>query len=115
MDLCLYAQNHGLPAAAVADAVGLSTEDVERVFHDIDAKRRATAYLQMSPQLVEPVPEIGPLEPPDSLHQSGTRPSISHFSSLTGPGGTASFCRTGEPGRAPRLEDVKGSHEARKA
>jgi NAD+ synthase len=59
MDLCLYAHNHGVPAASVADAVGLSEEDVQRVFHDIETKRRATAYLQMPPQLVQPVPEIG--------------------------------------------------------
>ena len=58
MDLCLYAHNCGIAAAAVADAVGLSEEDVERVFNDIETKRRATAYLQMPPQLVQPVPEI---------------------------------------------------------
>jgi NAD+ synthase len=58
MDLCLYALNKGLPPAAVSEAVGLSDEDVERVFRDIETKRRATAYLQMSPQLVQPVPEI---------------------------------------------------------
>jgi len=58
MDLCLYAHNASIAAAAVADAVGLSENDVERVFHDIEAKRRATAYLQMPPRLVQPIPEI---------------------------------------------------------
>jgi NAD+ synthase len=58
LDLCLYARNNGVPAAAVAEAVGLTAEDVERVFADIDAKRRATRYLQLAPQLVAPVPEI---------------------------------------------------------
>ena len=58
MDLCLYALNNGLPPAAVSDAAGLSIEDIERVFHDIETKRRATAYLQMPPRLVQPVPEI---------------------------------------------------------
>ena len=58
MDLCLYAHNHGIAAAAVATAAGLSEEDVQRVFNDIETKRRATAYLQLPPQLVEPVPEI---------------------------------------------------------
>jgi NAD+ synthase len=59
LDLCLYAHNNGVPATAVADAAGLGAEDVERVFHDIEAKRRATAYLHESPLLLEPVPEIG--------------------------------------------------------
>ncbi len=58
MDLCLYAHNHGMAATAVATAAGLSEEDVQRVFNDIETKRRATAYLQLPPQLVEPVPEI---------------------------------------------------------
>ena len=39
-------------------AVGLAEDDVERVFHDIETKRRATAYLHLAPQLVQPVPEI---------------------------------------------------------
>jgi NAD+ synthase len=58
LDLCLYAHNHGRPAASVAGAARLSEEDVERVFRDIDAKRRATAYLHTLPLLVEPVGEI---------------------------------------------------------
>lgn len=58
LDLCLYALNNGLPAASVAEASGLASDDVERVFQDIEAKRRATAGLHMSPLLVEPVPEI---------------------------------------------------------
>ena len=44
MDLCLYAHNAGLPAEAVAEAVGLSAENVERVFRDIEQKRRTTRY-----------------------------------------------------------------------
>jgi NAD+ synthase len=59
LDLCLYAHNNGIPAAAVADAAGLGAEDVERVFHDIESKRRATTYLHEAPLLLEPVPEIG--------------------------------------------------------
>ena len=58
LDLCLYARNNDVPAAAVAEAVGLGSEDVDRVFADIDAKRRATRYLHLGPQLVAPVPEI---------------------------------------------------------
>jgi NAD+ synthase len=58
LDLCLYAHNEGLPADAVAPAVGLSVEDVGRVFRDIEQKRRATRYLHLPPVLVEPVPQI---------------------------------------------------------
>jgi NAD+ synthase len=59
MDLCLYARNHGLEAPAVADTLGLTVEQVNRVFRDIDQKRRTTQYLHARPRLVEPVPEIG--------------------------------------------------------
>jgi NAD+ synthase len=52
MDLCLYAHNHDLPPDAVADAVGLSPEDVRRVFDDIEQKRRTTRYLHLPAQLV---------------------------------------------------------------
>lgn len=58
MDLCLYARNHGVPADAVAAAIGLSAEQVERVFRDIDQKRRTTHYLHARPLLVESVPEV---------------------------------------------------------
>jgi NAD+ synthase len=50
MDVCLYARNHGIPAAEVAGILGLSPEQVERVFRDIDGKRRFAAYLHMEPQ-----------------------------------------------------------------
>ena len=59
LDLCLYAHNHGLPAQSVVDAAGISSEDVERIFRDIEGKRRATAYLHLPPLLMEPVPEVG--------------------------------------------------------
>jgi NAD+ synthase len=58
LDLCLYALNNKVPATAIAPACELSAEDVERVFRDIEAKRRATAYLHLAPLLVQPVPEI---------------------------------------------------------
>ena len=58
MDLCLYARNHGLPAAEVADATGLTAEQSERVFQLIDSKRNATRYLHMHPLLVETVCQI---------------------------------------------------------
>jgi NAD+ synthase len=58
LDLCLYAHNHGLPGETVSNAIGLSVEDVERVFRDIEQKRRATRYLHLPPVLVEPVTEV---------------------------------------------------------
>jgi NAD+ synthase len=58
MDLCLYAFNHSVPASEIAPTVGLTAEQVERVFKDIEAKRRATRYLHTRPLLVEPVNEV---------------------------------------------------------
>jgi NAD+ synthase len=58
MDLCLWAHNHQVSAAEVAPVVKLSPEQVERVYKDIVAKRRATRYLHTAPLLVEPVPEV---------------------------------------------------------
>jgi NAD+ synthase len=55
MDLCLYAHDQGLPPEAVADAVSLTPEQVQRVYDDIDQKRRTTRYLHLAPQLVESV------------------------------------------------------------
>ena len=58
MDLCLYGRNHDVPAAEVAAAAELTPEQVERVYRDIDQKRRTTHYLHARPQLVEPVGEV---------------------------------------------------------
>lgn len=58
MDLCLYGHNRAMPPEDVAGAVGLTAEQVERVYRDIESKRRGTRYLQLSPLLVEPIPEI---------------------------------------------------------
>jgi len=55
MDLCLYGLNHGVPAAEVAAIAGLTVDQVEGVWRDIAAKRRATRYLHEAPLLVEPV------------------------------------------------------------
>ena len=59
MDLCLYARNNGIDAADVAAALGLSEQQIERVFRDIDSKRRASRYLHLEPQLVADVSEVG--------------------------------------------------------
>ena len=58
MDLCLYGKNNGIPAAAVAELIGLSEEQVERVYKDIDVKRRSTLYLHSNSHLVAGIPEI---------------------------------------------------------
>jgi NAD+ synthase len=58
MDLALYALNHGLPAAALAPAINITTQQAENVYRDIEAKRRATRYMHMKPVLVEPVTEL---------------------------------------------------------
>ena len=58
MDACLYGRNHGIGADAIAAALGLTPAQVERVYRDIDQKRRTTRYLHAHPLLVEAVPEI---------------------------------------------------------
>jgi NAD+ synthase len=58
MDLCLYAFNHGVAAAEVGPVVGLQPAQVERVFKDIESKRRTTRYLHQPPVLIEKVVEI---------------------------------------------------------
>lgn len=59
MDLCLYGLNEGISADEVARAAQLTTIQVERVWADIAAKRKATRYLHLGPQLIQPVEEIG--------------------------------------------------------
>jgi NAD+ synthase len=58
MDLCLWGKNHAVPPADVAPALGLTAVQVERVYKDIDAKRRATRYGHAAPLLVHPVDEV---------------------------------------------------------
>lgn len=58
MDLCLYGKNNGVPAEEVAAAAGLSLEQLERVYRDIDQKRSTTAYLHAGPRLAGQIPEI---------------------------------------------------------
>ena len=58
MDLCLYGRNHGIAAEEVAAALDLTSAQVERVYKDIDQKRRTTRYLHMKPLLTEPVSEV---------------------------------------------------------
>jgi len=55
MDLVLYGKDHGYSAAEVAPAVDLRPEQVERVFRDIDGKRRMARYLHAAPVLAEQI------------------------------------------------------------
>jgi NAD+ synthase len=57
-DLCLYGKNHGVPAAEVAGAAGLTAAQVETVYSDIDSKRNATRYLHLKPLLADVIGEI---------------------------------------------------------
>ena len=53
LDVCLYAKNHRVPCGQVAGVVGLTAEQVQRVYDDIDAKRNATQYQHEKPLLVD--------------------------------------------------------------
>ncbi len=55
MDQCLLAHNQGLSPAEVAACMGLTVDQVQRVFNDIEAKRRTTRYQHEHPLLVENV------------------------------------------------------------
>jgi NAD+ synthase len=55
LDLCLYARDHEVPPADVASTAGLTPEQIERVYRDIDAKRKAAHYLHERPLLVDEV------------------------------------------------------------
>lgn len=55
MDLCLWAHDRGVSPEECAPVVGLTPEQVARVYKDVEAKRRATRYLHTPPLLVEPV------------------------------------------------------------
>ncbi|MEW6511408.1 MAG: NAD(+) synthase [Bacteroidota bacterium] len=62
MDLCLYAHNHEVPPAEVAPVVGLTLEQVEWVYRDIEVKRRTTRPLHLPALLMTDVPEITELK-----------------------------------------------------
>ncbi len=53
-DLCIYAHDHGIPAAEAAPVVGLTAEQVARAFAVIDSKREAARYLHATALLAHP-------------------------------------------------------------
>lgn len=62
MDVALWHLNQGLPAAKLAECLGLSEEQAGFIYQDIEAKRRTTAPLHWSGLLMEPV--SGPVPRP---------------------------------------------------
>jgi len=55
MDICLYGKNNNKPLEEVADAAGLTEEQIKRVYSDIEQKRKTTRYLHLGPQLIEDI------------------------------------------------------------
>ena len=49
MDLLWYAQEHDVPVPEVAQVMGLTEEQVQRVFTDLTRKHRTTQYLRTLP------------------------------------------------------------------
>lgn len=62
MDLALWALNHDIPAARLAEAIGIGEDRARHIYRDIRAKRRATEYLHRRPILLGPVPQIAQWE-----------------------------------------------------
>lgn len=58
MDIAMFGLNHGKAVAEVAEEIGLSPEQVNRVYRDIQIKRKTTLPLHRRPILLERVPEI---------------------------------------------------------
>jgi NAD+ synthase len=58
MDLCVYAKNHDVQPEEVAPVVGLTAEQLARVYRVIDSTRSATRYLHRPPVLCEEVLEV---------------------------------------------------------
>ena len=61
MDAVLFAHDRGLDAAAAAGELGLTEQQMERAYRDIEQKRSTTRYLHLSPRLVADVPSISAL------------------------------------------------------
>lgn len=55
LDVCLFGLDNGISAVETAQAAGMTGEQVEAVWRDIQSKRKATRYLHEPPLLIEPV------------------------------------------------------------
>ena len=58
MDICLYSFNNNIAPDEAASVLGLTADQVRRVFKDIEAKRRATLPLHLPALTMEPVEPI---------------------------------------------------------
>ena len=58
LDLALYALNHNIPVEEAAPVIGLTPEQITRVYNDIRMKRRTTHHSYSHPILFGDVPEI---------------------------------------------------------
>jgi NAD+ synthase len=112
MDLCLYGLNHGVPPAEVGPAIGLTAEQVERVYRDIEQKRRTTRYLHHKPVLANSCTRwrarsaiVGPTSsastgtgapawPTPGCRSSTCRPASSRSPTKTTPSGWPSTARS---------------------
>jgi NAD+ synthase len=56
MDLCLWAHDNETSPSEAGPVLGLTADQVERVYRDIEAKRRASRYLHRAPMLVGDAP-----------------------------------------------------------
>jgi NAD+ synthase len=59
MDLALWAFTNNVSAAEAAPVVGITPEQAERVYRDIEAKRRASRYLHARPLTIDPQQDPG--------------------------------------------------------
>lgn len=60
MDLALWALNNGRSAKELAGALKVTEAQAQRVFDDIENKRRTTYYLHARPELIEPIASVHP-------------------------------------------------------
>ena len=67
MDLALWAHDHGVPEAALGEALGLDASRAALVYRDIEAKRRAAHYLHAAARFVAPPDAV----PGDSGNREG--------------------------------------------
>ena len=55
MDLCLFARNSNIKPEALAEIIGLNSEEIQRFYDDIDSKRSAARYQHLHPLLAEDI------------------------------------------------------------
>lgn len=53
LDICLYAKDHGVSGDEVAETLALRPDQAQRVFKEIDDKRKAAQYLHMPALLID--------------------------------------------------------------